>query len=106
MGIGNYKQIKLYSYTNGNATVDGNFNTAIVNTYPLWAEIVDEGGGRSLSDGRVNLNDTKTFKIFYRGYNPYGRYRIEYYGENYEIVNARRLDEKRFNWLITGRAIL
>jgi hypothetical protein len=54
----------------------------------------------------VSLNDTKSFRIYYRGYNPYARYRIEYYGNFYEITAARRVDEKRFNWVLTASTIL
>jgi hypothetical protein len=106
MGIGNYKQIRLYRYQPGLPSLDGNYSESVGNTYNLWAEVTDDSGSRTLSDGMVTLNNNKTFKIFYRGYNPYGNYRIEYYGDNYEVVGARRVEEKRFNWVLTARSIL
>lgn len=106
MGIGNYKQIKLYKYELGLPSQSGNYSENSNTSYLLWAEVTDESGSRSTIDGKVSLNDTKTFRIYYRGYNPYATYRIEYYGNFYEITAARRVDEKRFNWVLTASTIL
>lgn len=106
MGIGNYKPIKLYKYELGLPSQSGNYSENSNVSYLLWAEVTDESGSRSINDGMVSLNDTKSFKIYYRGYNPYAKYRIEYYGNFYEITAARRVDEKRFNWVLTASTFL
>ena len=106
MGIGNYKPIKLYKFEIGLPSQVGNYSENSNTSYLLWAEVTDESGSRSSRDGMVTLSDTKTFKIYYRGYNPYARYKIEYYGNFYEITAARRVDEKRFNWVLTASTTL
>lgn len=101
--IGNLKPIKLLKYTN---TIDANGDAidTVAVTYKMWAEISDEGGGRSQSDGRTDMSDTKTFKVPFRGYNITPDYRIEYFGQNYSISSVKRIDEKRFYWEITAFA--
>jgi len=99
--IGNTKPIKLIKYTQ---TIDanGDASESVQTTYKMWAEINDGGGARNQTDGRTALSDTKTFRINFRDYNITSDYKIQYFGQMYAISNARRINEKRFNWEITA----
>ena len=99
--IGNLKPIKLLKYTS-TIDADGDATETVVTTYKMWAEITDDGGGRNQSNGKTELSDSKTFKIYFRGYNITPDMRIEYFGQTYSISNAKRIDEKRFNWEISA----
>jgi SPP1 family predicted phage head-tail adaptor len=102
--IGNLKPIKLLKYTN-TIDADGDATDTVAVTYKMWAEITDEGGGRTQADGRTDMSDTKTFKVPFRGYNITPDYKIEYFGQTYSISSVRRIDEKRFYWEITAFTI-
>jgi len=102
--IGNLKPIKLLKYTN-TIDADGDATDTVAVTYKMWAEISDEGGGRTQADGRTDMSDTKTFKVPFRGYNITPDYKIEYFGQTYSISSVRRIDEKRFYWEITAFTI-
>lgn len=106
MGIGKYKPIKLFRYDLGLPSQNGNYSENSTVQYLLWAEVTDESGNRVFNNGLAQLSDTKTFKIYYRGYNPYARYVIQYYGNYYEISAARRVNEQRFNWVLTASTAL
>lgn len=99
--IGNTKPIKLIKYA---VTIDSNGDAAetIQTTYKMWAEVFDNGGGRNQTNGKTELSDSKTFKIYFRDYNINSNYKIEYFGQTYAISNAKRVDEKRFNWEISA----
>lgn len=100
-GIGDYKPIKLVKYT---TSVDGNGDQSQSSqTFTFWAEVSDNGGGRSQVDGRTRMGMGKNFKIWFR-VNEFlnGDWKIEYFGETYAVTNVERIGEKRFNCLITG----
>ncbi len=101
MAIGNLKPIKLIQYTQ---TIDGagDATEATEVVYKMWAEVTDNGGSRSQSLGRTEMSDSKTFKVNFRNYLITGNYKIEYFGQVYAITNVQRIDEKRFNYLLTG----
>jgi head-tail adaptor len=101
MAIGNLKPIKLIQYTQ---TIDGagDATEATEVVYKMWAEVTDNGGSRSQSLGRTEMSDSKTFKVNFRNYLITGDYKIEYFGQVYAITNVQRIDEKRFNYLLTG----
>ena len=101
-GIGNFKPIKLFQIVNSrNANGDNVEVTAA--EYKLWAEITSNGQSRTLASGKTNLFDTKTFKIRFReDWILNGDWVIQYYGKLYEISGIERIDEKRFNYLVTA----
>jgi len=102
-GVGEYKQILLYKYTT-NIDAAGNVSQSSM-AYKVWAEITNVGGGRSQVDGRTTLSNGKEFKIYFRQQlQPNADYKIQYYGEMYAITGLQRINEKRFNWLITANA--
>lgn len=99
--IGNTKPIKLVKYT---STIDNNGDATetVEVIYKLWAEVTDEGGSRSQTDGRTESSDTKVFRINFRNYNINSNYNIIYFGQVYGISNVKRINEKRFTWELTG----
>lgn len=100
-GIGNYKPIKLVKYTSTINQSGDSVETAQTRTF--WAEVTDSGGGRTQVDGRTTLSTTKQFKVYFRQeYNLNADWKIFYFGQKYAISNMVRIDEKRFNWLITA----
>lgn len=101
-GIGSYKPIKLFHYeVTKNASGDN--EEAITERKMVWAEVVDFGGSRSEERGKTNLSDTKSFKIRFRvDWVLNGDWRLKYYGKVYAVTKIERIDEKRFNWLITA----
>ena len=99
--IGRMKPIKLLKYTQS-IDANGDAGESVATTYKMWAEITDEGGGRTQDVGKTDLSDTKTFKIYFRDYNINSNYKIQYFGQTYAISNAKRLQESRFNWEITA----
>lgn len=103
-GIGNLKPIKLIRYT---STIDGNGDAeeSVEIIYKMWAEISDNGGGRSQSEGRTVMSDTKEFKVNFRNYLIDGDYKIQYFGQIYAITSIERIDEKRFNYRLIGNNI-
>ena len=101
--IGKLKPVKLLRYSN---TIDANGDaTETMQSTKMWAEVTDGGGGRSQADGKTELSDSKTFKIYFRGYNITPDMKIQYFGQTYAISNARRINEMRFNWEISGLAM-
>lgn len=101
--IGNLKPIKLYQYTE---TIDANGDAVeeVANTYKMWAEVTDQGGTRGQQLGRTAMSDSKEFRIYFRGYLVTGNYKIVYFGQTYAITNVQRVQEKRFNYILTGFA--
>lgn len=99
--IANFKPIKLLKYTNS-IDANGDASETVATTYKMWAEVTDNGGGRSQADGQTNSSDSKTFKIWFRDYPITSNFKIEYFGQTYAISNVKRLDEKRFNWELTA----
>lgn len=100
-GIGEYKPIKLEKYT---TFVNGNGDASqTVETYTFWAEVTDNGGGRSQVEGRSTLSTAKTFKIWFR-VNAFlnADWKIKYFGQTYAVTNVQRISEKRFNCLISA----
>ena len=100
-GVGNYKPIKLLKYT---TSVDSNGDQSqTIQTYTFWAEVSSNGGNRSQVDGRTSLSNGKTFKIWFRE-NEFlnGDWKISYFGQTYAVLNVERIDEKRFNCLISA----
>jgi hypothetical protein len=100
-GVGNYKPIQLVRYTitfneSGDPTQQAQYWNA-------WAEVSDNGGGRSQVDGRTTLSSSKTFKIWFRTNTILiGEWKILYFGDTYAITNIQRIDEKRFNLLVSA----
>lgn len=100
--IGQMKPIKLNKYT---VTQDGNGdNTEVLtDSYRIWAMVDDGGGSRSVNQGKTNLDHTRTFNVWFRnGFNLTTEWRIKYNGKEYAITNVERINEKRFNYRITG----
>ena len=98
--IGKLKPIKLLRYTN---TIDANGDAAeTVQSTKMWAQVDDGGGGRTQENGKTELSDSKTFRIYFRGYNITPDMKIQYFGQTYAINNAKRIDEMRFNWEISA----
>jgi len=102
--IGNLKPIKLLKYTQ-TIDADGDATETVAETYKMWAEVTDGGGGRSQADGKTDMSGSKTFKIPFRGYNITPDYRIEYFGQTYAIGSVTRTGEKRFYWEISATSI-
>lgn len=101
-GIGNYKPIKIYQIiSEQNADGDMIENTAVL--FTAWAEVEDVSGSSTLQNGKTNLQDTKTFKVYFRNNMVLTtNFIIQYYGKIYEISNIQRIAEKRFNYLLTA----
>jgi len=100
-GIGNLKPIKLFFYGT-NIDANGDAIETIETTYKMWAEVADNGGSRTQSLGRTEMSDTKTFRVNFRGYLITGNYKIKYFGQTYAVTNIERVDERRFNYVLTG----
>lgn len=101
--IGNLKPIKLYQYTEA-IDANGDAIEEVANTYKMWAEVTDQGGTRGQALGRTAMSDSKEFRIYFRGYLVTGNYKIVYFGQTYAITNVQRVQEKRFNYILTGFA--
>ena len=99
--IGNLKPIKLIQY-NQSFDVYGDAIEAANTTYKMWAEVEDNGGSKNQELGRTDMTDSKTFKINFRGYLVTGDYKIQYFGQTYAVTNVQRIQEKRFNYLLTA----
>lgn len=100
-GIGNYKKIKLKEYT---VTQDGNGDNieSLANSYAIWAEVIEKGGARSFNQG-VETTKTKTFKIYFKpDWVLTGNWTVKYFGREYTLENIERINEKRFNWILTA----
>ena len=100
-GIGDYKPIKLLKYT---TSMDANGDQSqTVQTWTLWAEVTDFGGSRSQADGRTSLSDSKEFRIWFReNWTLDGDWKVKYFGQTYSITGLSRINEKRFNWVISA----
>jgi hypothetical protein len=98
-GIGDYKPIQLVRYTitfnqSGDPTQQAQYWNA-------WAEVTDNGGGRSQAEGRTTLGTSRTFKIWFRENTILiGEWKILYFGDTYAITHIERINEKRFNLLV------
>jgi hypothetical protein len=80
--IGDMKPIKLIKYSQS-VDANGDASESVATTYKMWAYV-------------------KTFKVYFRDYNINSNYKIEYFGQTYAISNAKRVDERRFNWELTA----
>lgn len=102
-GIGDYKMIKLYEYS---LTVDANGNTieAVALRHKTYAEVVTLSGSRGVDHSRTSIGETKQFKIRWKStWIINSQWTIKYFGKEYTIQSIERIDEKRFNWLITAK---
>lgn len=69
----------------------------------FWAEPVNTGGGRRETAGQDKLTDSVSFKIRFRpDWNIKGSWKIKYLKKRYNITSIKRIDEKRFNWIVNG----
>ena len=102
-GLGDYKMVKLYEYS---LTVDANGNTieAVALRHKTYAEVSAVSGSRGVEQSQVSLGETKQFKIRWKSnWSINSQWTIKYFGKEYTIQSIERIDEKRFNWLITAR---
>jgi SPP1 family predicted phage head-tail adaptor len=101
-GIGTYKPIKIFKISNvQDENGDMLENTELL--FTLWAEVESVGGSSTLQNGKTNLQDTKRFKVRFRPDMVLTtEWIIQYFGKVYEISNIERINEKRFNVLITA----
>lgn len=82
---------------------NGNAIEGIQQAYNLWAELVQQGGGRIDTAGQVRLTNSKQFKIRFRpDWKLTGSWKFKYLQKRYTITEIERLNEKRFNWIING----
>jgi len=103
-GIGEYKMVKLYQYAITKDSSGDNVETLSLR-YRTFADVVDTGGGRSVERSQVGLSDIKQFKIRWRdNWLLDSKWFIKYFGKQYAISKIERINEKRFNWLITADA--
>lgn len=103
-GIGEYKLIKLYQYTSSQDASGDNKETLALK-YRTYADVEDTGGGRSSERERTTLSNVKRFRIRFRtDWVINGDWKIKYFGQLYTIGKIERINEKRFNWLITAEA--
>ena len=101
-GIGNYKLVKLYQYTNSKS-VSGDNVEALALRHRTYAEVTANGGSRGENRGQVTLGESKQFKIRWRAdWILNGDWKIKYFGKLYTISSIERINEKRFNWLINA----
>lgn len=101
VGVGGLKRIKLIEYTTSKDGNGDNIET-LANSYPIYAEVTDKGGGRSFDNG-VNLSKSKTFRIWFKpSWVLTGNWIIRYFGTDYTITNIERINEKRFNWIVSA----
>lgn len=101
-GIGQYKPVRVKQYT-ATKNASGDFEESLAASYKAWAEVTDLSGGRSDERGKTVLSDTKQFKIHFRAdWVLNGDWRIKYFGKEYTITKIERINEQRFNWLITA----
>lgn len=103
-GIGQYKMVKLYEYT-VSKNANGNNIETLALRHRTFADVTDNGGGRSVEREQTKLSKTKRFKIKWRSdWVLNSDWKIRYLGESYTIENIERINEARFNWLITATA--
>ncbi len=95
-------QIRIEKWVK-NKDGNGNMIDSIQRSYNFWAELVQQGGGRSDTAGQQRLTNSKQFKIRFRpDWKLTGLWKLVYLQKRYTITNIERVNEKRFNWIING----
>lgn len=101
-GIGNYKLVKLYKYTNSKSVYGDNVESLSLR-YRTYAEVTSLSSSRVEDRGRTDVGNSKQFKIRWRAdWILNGDWKIKYFGKIYTISSIERISEKRFNWLINA----
>jgi SPP1 family predicted phage head-tail adaptor len=101
--IGKMKPIRLIQYTS-TQNGSGRWTETAANSYNIFGELVKTGGGRQVKEGQTKLTDSIRFKIFFReDFDLTGDWRLVWSGKEYTIERIDRIDERRFNWLISGK---
>lgn len=102
MGIGERKQVKLIQMITAKVA-DGNWVTTEGERFGAWAEISNPSGFRDYQNGQTQLGSTKKFLIRFRfDKYPDCDWKVRYDGKDWTISERRKVDEKRFYWLITA----
>jgi SPP1 family predicted phage head-tail adaptor len=97
-------QIRVEKWV-ANKDNNGNMIDSIQQAYNLWAELINQGGGRIDTAGQARLTNSKSFKIRFRpDWKLTGSWKIVYLQKRYTIINIERVNEKRFNWIINGES--
>jgi len=86
-----------------NKDANGNGVESIQRAYNLWAELVQQGNGRTDVAGQVRLSNSKQFKVRFRpDWKVDSKWKFLYLQKRYTITGIERVNEKRFNWIING----
>lgn len=102
MGVGLRKPVQLVHYVVEKDANGRNKETEGL-TYNAWAEISDPTGFRDYDNGQTQLGSTKRFLIRFRFENaPDGEWKMKYDGKLWMISERRKVEEKRFYWLIVA----
>lgn len=103
-GIGQYKQIKLVE-TVVTPDMMGDNKESVVTRASVWAEVNQSSGSRSFEHSQTMIANSATFKIRWNSNLQVNQnWNILYNGKKYGISSVERINEKRFNVLITGNA--
>lgn len=101
--IGAMKRIQLVQYTSTKDN-NGRWQESVQATYNVWAAVVKTGGERKVEHGKVDFDDTYRFNVYFReGFLTSGSWRVIYDGKVITVTRIDRIDERRFNWQISGK---
>ena len=102
--VGMMKPIRLIQRTSAQAA-DGRWVESTTNSYNIYAELQKTGSGRSVNNGQTSLTGTIQFKVFFKDdFDISGDWKLVWAGRQYTIQGIDRVDERRFNLLITATA--
>lgn len=96
-----HKQIRLEKWV---STKDGSGDFKETTTkYNLWAEVFEDGGGRSQVNGKNHLTNTARFRVYFRpDLKPTVGWKVVYDQKRYTISNIKKENGERFYWIITA----
>lgn len=108
-GVANMKQITLEKWIAGqsdaaNRGSNVNDRQAI---YNIYADVRRRGGYRTTERNQTQLSSTYEFRVWWRPEleELTALWKIKYDGKAFTVHTIERIDEKKFNYLITAESV-
>lgn len=93
--------VRLVAYVNSQSS-DGRNVETVSDTFGAWAEVTDLSGGRQATE-QTKFTEQKRFLVRFRfDKYPNVNWKVDYMGREWTINSMKRVDEKRFYWVIVA----
>lgn len=94
------KPIRLEKYVSAKDS-SGDFKETVTK-YNLWAEVQFNSGQRSSLNGQTKIKNSYTFKIYWKGFDITGNWRVVYDGKRLTVLSIEKVNRFFFKLTTEG----